>query len=198
VPEELLQLIRQKDQEAFRKFFDLYRSRVYNTCLSYLQNAEDAEEITQDVFIEIYNSASSFQGKSSVNTWVYRIAINKCLDKLRFKQRKKRFAFMSSLFHEDTGALKHDNPDFVHPGVALENKESAALILHAIRQLPENQQTVFILRQVEGLSQKEISAIMNTSEKAVESLQQRAKVKLRELLASHYESRGKENKRKDV
>ena len=198
MPEELLQLIAQKDQEAFRKFFELYKSRVYNTCLSYLQNPEDAEEISQDVFVEIYDSATSFHGRSSVNTWVYRIAINKSLDKIRFNQRKKRFALISSLFHQDTGALKHDAPDFVHPGVSLENKENSAIIFHAIRQLPEHQQTVFILRQIEGLTQKEIASIMNLSEKAIESLQQRAKAKLRELLASYYHSGRKESKRTDV
>jgi RNA polymerase sigma factor (sigma-70 family) len=186
-PEQLLQQIILGDQPAFRQLYELFTDRVYNTCLSYLQNQEEAEEAAQDVFVEIYQSAVKFQGKSTVSTWVYRIAVNKCLDRIRYKNRQKRFAFLSSLFHKDTGELLHDPASFEHPGVLAENKEKAAMLFAAIRLLPENQQTAFILRQVEGLPQRDISAIMNLSEKAVESLLQRAKANLRKELTGKIE-----------
>ncbi len=185
-PEKLLKLISNGDQAAFRQFYDLFKDRVYNTCLSYLQHEPEAEEATQDVFIELHHSADSFGGRSSVATWVYRIAINKCLDRLRYQNRQKRFAFISSLFNRDTGALMHDKPTFEHPGVVLENKEKAGYLFKAIKELPESQQTAFIMKQVEGLSQKEVAEIMGMTEKAVESLLQRAKTGLRKILGDFY------------
>lgn len=186
LPEELLKLIAAGDQIAFREFYGLFTARVYNTCLSYLQNEQEAEEATQDVFIEIFNAAQTFRSQSTVATWVYRIAINKSLDRLRYRNRQKRFAFMSSLFNRDTGALMHDKPTFDHPGVVLEHKEKAAYLFKAIKELPESQQTAFILKQVEGLSQKEVGEIMGMTEKAVESLLQRAKTGLRKILGDFY------------
>ena len=185
-PEELLHSIASGDREAFRKLYDIFQSRVYNTCLSYLQNAEDAEETTQDVFVDVYQSAASFRQRSTVSTWIYRIAINKCLDKLRYRNSKKRFAFISSLFG-NSGNLVHDPPDFHHPGIRMENKEQAATLFTMIRRLPTNQQTAFILKHVEGLSQKEIGAIMELTQNAVESLLQRAKVNLRKYLTDKNE-----------
>lgn len=181
LPEQLLHYIAAGDQAAFRQFYELFKGKVYNTCLSYLQDQADAEEITQDTFVEIYNSASNFQARSSVSTWVYRITINKCLDRLRYKNRRKRFAFVSSLFNQ-TGGLQHDKPDFIHPGVLTEQRENAVFLFKALKELPENQHTAFLLKHIEGLSQREIAQIMEISEKAVESLLSRAKYNLRKLL----------------
>lgn len=181
-PEELLYKIAMGDHLAFRQLYEAFKDRVYNTCLSYLQQAEDAEEATQDVFTEIYHAAKKFQSRSSVQTWIYRIAINKCLDRIRFQKRQKRFAFISSLFHSDSGQLLHDPPFFMHPGVLMEQRERSVLLFRAINKLPENQRTAFILKQIEGLSQKEIAEIMQITEKAVEALLQRAKANLRNIL----------------
>lgn len=182
MPGELLKLICSGDATAFRQFYDLFKDRVYNTCLSYLQNVPEAEEALQDVFVEIHNSAHKFRQQSSVSTWVYRITVNKCIDRIRYRNRQKRFVFMSSLFNTTTGELIHDPPSFEHPGILAENKEKSKLLFGAIRQLPENQQTAFILKHIEGLTQKEIEEIMTLSGKAVESLIQRAKANLRKLL----------------
>lgn len=182
LPEEMLQRIAAGDAQAFRQLYALYKDKVYNTCLSYLQHVPEAEEVTQDVFIEVHQGAAGFKGTATVNTWIYRIAVNKCLDRLRYRNRQKRFAFISSLFGS-TGQLVHDAPAFDHPGIKLEHKEKAAALFSAIRQLPKNQQTAFILKHTEGLPQKEIAAIMGMGEKAVESLLQRAKQNLRKLLS---------------
>jgi len=181
--EALILLIANGDENAFRQLYELFKDKVYNTCLSYLQNKEEAEEAAQDVFVEVFHSAHKFKQRSSVSTWVYRITVNKCLDRLRYRSRQKRFAFISSLFNKTTGELQHDAPAFEHPGILLEQKEHAAKLFAAIARLVEQQQTAFILRQVEGLSQKEISQIMDLSEKAVESLIQRAKANLRKILS---------------
>lgn len=176
------------DHAAFRQLYELFKSRVYNTCLSYLQHAAEAEEATQDVFVEVFHSAATFQAKASVQTWIYRIAINKCLDRLRHKNRQKRFAYVASLFSPATGKLLHDPPAFEHPGILAENKEKARALFGAISQLADNQRIAFILKQVEGLPQKEVSEVMQLTEKAVESLLQRAKANLRRILKGIYDN----------
>jgi RNA polymerase sigma factor (sigma-70 family) len=151
---------------------------VFNLSLSYIQNIEEAEEITQDVFVAIYQSMEKFQEKSSITTWIYRITINKSLDYIKAKNRKKRLGVFASLFYENTQVIKHDRPSFNHPGVLLEQKESVELIFNHINQLPDNQKTALILYKLERKSLQEIAVIMDISTKAVESMIQRAKANL--------------------
>jgi RNA polymerase sigma factor (sigma-70 family) len=186
-PNELIIRLAQGNRDAFSQLYKLFQARVYNTCLSYLQNTGEADEAVQDVFLEVFESAASFKGDSSVSTWIYRLAVNKCLDRIRHRKRQKRFAFMSSLFNNETGKLDFDAPDFNHPCIILENKEKAAILFKAIDKLPENQRSAFILKQVEGLSQKEIAEILNLGEKALESLLSRAKANLRKMLSAFYD-----------
>jgi RNA polymerase sigma-70 factor (ECF subfamily) len=167
--------------------FLLLKNSVFNVALSYTRNREDAEEITQDVFVEVYQSAATFKGDSSVKTWVYRIAINKSLDFIRYRNRKKRFALLTSLVSKETGEVKYHQPDFNHPGVSLENKEKAQYLFAAIDKLPQNQQTAFILLKLEGMSQREAAETMQINEKALESLFQRAKQNLRKELSDIYD-----------
>jgi RNA polymerase sigma-70 factor (ECF subfamily) len=169
-------------QPTFKELYDQYNSRVYNTVLGYVQNAEDAEELTQDVFIEVHRSLQSFEARASAGTWIYRISINRTLDFLKAKKRKKRFAFLTSLFDDASGDLKHDNPHFIHPGVLLENKERSATLFASMDLLPEKQKTAFILAKLEGLGNKEIAEVMGMSVGAVESLLSRAKENLRKDL----------------
>lgn len=155
---------------------------VYNLSLHYVQNTEDAQDITQDVFVTVYQSLNSFQGKSSMSTWIYRITINRCLDFLKARQRKKRFGFLSSLFYDNSSDLKHNPPEHNHPGIVLEDKEAINTLLKMINELPSNQRTALILHKIEQKLQVEVAQIMNLSPKAVESLIQRAKKSLSKKL----------------
>jgi RNA polymerase sigma factor (sigma-70 family) len=155
---------------------------VYNLCLQYLQNTEEAEEVCQDVFVQVHQHLSSFKHESSTSTWIYRITINKCLDTLKAKKRKKRFAFLQSIFNENSLELRHEPKEFNHPGILLEHKESMQVIFKCINMLKEEQKTALILHKIEQLSQQEIAEIMNLSRKAVESLVQRAKQNLKKQL----------------
>lgn len=181
------------DEAALEKLYHAYSSRVFNTAIGYTKNAQDAEEILQDVFITIFKTANNFRFDSSASTWLYRITVNKSLDFLRKKNSKKRQGSFISIFKSNSTELLHESVDFVHPGVKMENKENARLLFKVIDELSENQKTVFILTQIEGLSQNEVGEIMKISRKAVESLLQRAKVNLRSLLEKHYPERGKTN-----
>ena len=171
-----------RDPAAFRAFYERHKARVFNTVLSYVQSRPEAEELTQDVFVEIHQSAHRFAGQAQVSTWVYRIAVNKALDFLRYQKRQKRFAVLRSLFSGETGEPVFDPPDFDHPGVQLERRDEARRLFTALRRLPEAQQTAFILSYVEELPQAEVAEVMGLSRKAVESLLQRGKVNLRKWL----------------
>jgi len=151
---------------------------VYNLALQYVQNTEDAEEITQDVFVSVYQSHDKFRLESSIATWIYRITINKSLDHIKSKQRKKRFSFLTSLFSDDSNELRFDPPEFNHPGVQLEDKEAIERIFRHINLLPDNQKTALILHKIEQMTQTEVAEIMGISPKATESLIQRAKTNL--------------------
>lgn len=169
-----------KFEEIYKQFSKL----VFNLALQYVQNTEDAEEITQDVFLTVHQSLKLFQQNSEIQTWIYRIAINKSLDFIKAKNRKKRFAFITSLFHDDGNELKNLGHNFTHPGILLEQKEALESLFRHINALPDNQKTALILSKLEQKSQKEVAEIMNLSTKAVESLLQRAKTNLAKKINS--------------
>jgi RNA polymerase sigma-70 factor (ECF subfamily) len=179
--QELLLGLRNGEESAFKELVTRFQDKVFNTALGLLQHHTEAEDIAQEVFIQVFRSIQQFKGDSLLSTWIYRITVTKSLDHLRSKKRKKRFGFLSSLFGEDNRPV-YEPEDFNHPGVLHENKEDAALLFKMIDQLPENQRTAFILNKVEELSYREIAAILNTTEPAVDSLLQRAKQNLRKKL----------------
>ncbi len=164
----------------------MWQSMVYNTALGILQNEEDAEDISQEVFMQVYESISTFKEESKFSTWIYRITISKAMDHIRKKKRKKRFAFIQSLYGNDN-EIKIDPPDFFHPGINLENKENAIILFKAIEKLSANQKTAFVLSRIEGLSYHEIGEIMALSDSAVDALLQRAKKSLQINLKSYYQ-----------
>ncbi|HTY08910.1 MAG TPA: RNA polymerase sigma factor [Candidatus Edwardsbacteria bacterium] len=183
----LLAGIRSGDDAAFRALVERFQDMVYNTCLGLLQNREDAEDTAQDVFIKVHQSAKGFRGDARLSTWIYRIAVTASLDLLRSRKRKKRFAIVQSLFGTPETEEIADRSPFAHPGVALENKERAAVLFRAMATLPEHQRVAFTLHKVEGLSYQEIGEILQTTVPAVESLMHRAKENLRERLADYYQ-----------
>ena len=160
---------------------------VYNTVLGFVQNIEDAEDVTQDVFIKVYENIGKFKQQCKLSTWIYRISITQAMDFMRHKNRKKRGGFLTSLFGASNEPL-HEPADFIHPGVLAENKERAAILFNAIDQLPEKQKTAFLLQKVQDLSQQKIAEIMELKEGAVESLLMRAKTNLKKLLINYYSS----------
>ena len=183
--QELIELVKKKDRIAFKTLVDTWQDMVYNTVLGILQNAEDAEDVSQEVFIQVYESVSSFKGESKFSTWLYRITITKTTDHIRKKKRKKRFAFVESLYGKN-GEQIVNPPDFFHPGISLENKENGAVLFKAIEQLLPNQKAAFVLSKMENLSYREIAEVLNLSDAAVDALLQRAKDKLKKILKNYY------------
>ena len=158
--------------EDFEQLYNKHAKQVYNLVLHYVQNTQDAEEITQDVFVSAYEQLQQFRSESAIGTWIYRIAINKSLDFLKAKKRKKRFALFSLFTPEN------EPRHFEHPGVLMEHEEETKQLFGYINNLPDNQKTALILQKIDGKSIAEIGIIMDLGTKAVESLVQRAKTNL--------------------
>ncbi len=187
---ELVNLLKQKDRAAFKSVVETWQNMVYNTALGILQNENDAEDVTQEVFMQAYESIGSFKGASKFSTWLYRITISKAADHIRKKKRKKRFAFIQSIYGQNNEPVI-EPPDFFHPGILMENKENASVLFKAMNKLPQNQKTAFVLNKIEGLSYVEIAEVLDTSSSAVDALLQRAKGNLKKILSEYYNSLNK-------
>ena len=171
-------LIRLKagDRGAFNELVPTCRSRVINTCYRFLLNKKDAEDLSQEVFIEVYQSIRLFRGKSKLSTWIYRIAVTKSLDELKKRKRKKRLSSIGKVLHLD------EVSDWIAGGTMpdkmLQEKESMQEVALALNSLPDNQRVAFTLSKIDGYTNAEIAEIMNTTKVAVESLVSRAKKKV--------------------
>ena len=187
--EDFIKYLQSGKDAAFSKLLDDYKQKVFGTCISFIPNKEDAEDIAQEVFLEIFKSISKFKGNSKLSTWIYKISTNKCLEFIRKKNTKKRFAFMQTIMGNEIPFDKTNYfTEFKHPGILLENKEKSETIFKAINTLPETQRVIFTLAKVDGKSHQEIVEITGKSLSSVESIIFRAKKELKEKLASFYKN----------
>ncbi|UII76770.1 RNA polymerase sigma factor [Flagellimonas sp. HMM57] len=186
---QFLEDLKKHKQSAYARLLDEYQGMVFNTCLSFVPNKEDAQDIAQEVFVEVYNSIKKFKGDSKLSTWIYRICVNKSLEFIRKKKTKKRFGFMQSITGNIIPIDKSSYfTEYNHPGVQLENKEMSELLFKAINKLPEAQKVVFILHKIDEMSYKEVSEITEKSVSSVESLLFRARKNLRKILTEYYKN----------
>ncbi|MEZ4806665.1 MAG: RNA polymerase sigma factor [Flavobacteriales bacterium] len=170
--------------EEFRSAYDRHARMVFNLCLNYLQNRQDAEEVTQDVFVKVHEGMGEFRGEAAMRTWIYRIAINACLDRIKARKRAKRSVWRAVDFgRSDEGRIA--DPAFDHPGVRMEQREATERVFEHINSLPTQQRTALLLKTMDGLSQQEVAEVMGTSVKAVESLLSRARQQLRKELGKN-------------
>ncbi|MBK7445289.1 MAG: sigma-70 family RNA polymerase sigma factor [Ignavibacteria bacterium] len=184
----LIEKLRLGDEKAFRILFDLYKINVYNTASGFLTNVNDAEDVTQEVFIQVFKSIEHFKENSKLSTWIYRITITKCLDLLRKKKTKKRFAFFVDFFENDEKDKEEVFVNYEHPGIQTDKLELSKILFKEIDKLPDNQRISFVLNKVEKLGYQEISEVMGISVPAVESLIFRAKSGLKKRLEKYYKS----------
>jgi RNA polymerase sigma-70 factor, ECF subfamily len=170
---EFLVRLRAGDKTVFSELLVLHSDRILNTCYRFLLSREDAEDISQEVFIEIFQSIKSFRGDSQLSTWIYRIAVTKCLDEIKRRKRKKRITSLGKMLHLDDvagfigGGSPADKP--IHEVERMKEVEQA------LNKLPDSQRIAFTLSRIEGYSNSEIADIMKTTIIAVESLIYRAK-----------------------
>lgn len=184
---ELLEGIKEGDPEAGRIFVDRYQVQVYNVCYGFLYNVHDAEDLTQEVFIEVIRNASKFRGESKLSTWLYRIATNRSLNFIRDNRKRKFWTELDSYL--GISARGDATSGVSEPNISvdyLEQEEMKNAIYAAIAALPNNQRTAFTLNRLEDLPYAEIADVMEISLAAVESLIHRARLSLRKKLKSSY------------
>jgi RNA polymerase sigma factor (sigma-70 family) len=176
--DELINQLKQGNELAFKQLVDTYKNRIYSSAFNILQNQAEAEDATQETFIKVYQSIHNFKQASSLNTWVYTIAIRNAIEKLRKKKviNKWKNIFWINNVANNTATTFH------HPGVALEDKENAAILFKAIANLPTRQHIAFTLIKIEGRPYAEVCEMMQLSVKALESLISRAKMNLQTAL----------------
>jgi RNA polymerase sigma-70 factor (ECF subfamily) len=179
----LIHRIVAKDATAFRILVERYQSSVLNVCYRILSNEQDAEDITQDVFVMVYRKAESFRGESGLSTWLYRIAVNLSLNRLRKRKWDRLFGILT-LSEAESGetADTMEAPEQDRPDRQLEARERSKVLADVLNTLPDKQRVAIILHKIEGLSHQEIAEILQISLSSVESLVHRAKRNLQKKL----------------
>lgn len=171
---ELTQAAAGGNMMAFEEIYQRHHRRVYSICLRMLQNATEAEDLTQDVFIQLYRKIGSFRGDSAFTTWLHRLTVNQVL--MHF--RKRNVKFEKTTEEGDTpvqivGGTENPRKMPVVDKIAIEN---------AISQLPDGYRNVFVLHDVEGYEHEEVAKILGCSVGTSKSQLHKARLKLRKLL----------------
>lgn len=186
----IIEKLKQGNDSVFKELVETYRNMVVNTCFGLLHNTEDAEDVAQDVFIEVFRSVASFRADSKISTWLYRIAVNRSLNFIRDNKKRRWFQSFDDVMESKKEALNQLNyQSSDDPESEMENSQRALLLHEAIDSLPENQRVAFTLNKYEDLAYKEISEVMNLSVSSVESLIHRAKKNLQKKLYKCYQKK---------
>lgn len=183
---ELVQLIKEGNENAFGIIVKRYESKAFSLAIGLTKNQEDAEEVLQDVFLTVHRKIDSFLGKSAFSSWLYRITVNAAFMKLRKNKQEK-----SSPVEEITPAMESEWREVSHNVVPTAEDEACEyelkeILADAIAKLPDDYRAVFILRDVDGLSNKEVGEILNLTTPAVKSRLHRARIMLRKKLSRYY------------
>ena len=184
-----LKALQAGDQAEFARLVDAYSTQIYRLALKMLADEQDAEDVLQNTFMKALQSIDNFEGRSSLSTWLYRIAVNEALMSLR---RHKPTISVAMDYEDDEDEFQHPT-QFTDwcclPEEDLLSAESKKHLDKAIRSLPEKLRIVFILRDIEGLSIRETGETLDLTETAVKTRLLRARLNLREQLSSYYGER---------
>ena len=183
---ELVDGVRKGDQDSFEELLGRYNNKVFSLATRLTRNPEDAEEVLQDVFVTVHRKLDSFAGKSSFSSWLYRITVNAAFMKLR-KRRQIQSVSLEDILQQPqmTSALRAPDTTFVD-AQSMRNEMLSALEV-AISRLPDEYRPVFILRDVDGLTSKEVGKILDLTIPAVKSRLHRSRLMLRRRLARFFD-----------
>ncbi|MCA1756227.1 MAG: sigma-70 family RNA polymerase sigma factor [Bacteroidales bacterium] len=180
----LVDAVKSGNKDSFALLVAKYRESVIRICRGYVGSYEDAEDLAQEVFVELFRSISKFRGDSRFSTWLYRLAVNKSLNYLRY--HKKRFRVYRSSESAGEESLINSPGEAESDAPVVESDHRRAL-REALDKLPENQRTAFILNKYEELPYNDVAAVMATTLSTVESLIFRARQNLQKYLSDYYE-----------
>ncbi|EOR93397.1 sigma-24 (FecI-like) [Arcticibacter svalbardensis MN12-7] len=185
---DLIRRIRDGNVNCYEELVNKYQQMIFRVCIGFVHQKDDADDLSQDIFIKVFLALPKFNGKAGFSTWLYRIAINACLN---FKRKNCKAIFLVHYGELEEISVQTDrlfNEQDAGADQLLIEKENAEYVHQAIRGLPEKQRVAFVLCKYEDLSQKEIAEIMKLSIGAVEQLLQRAKANLQKQLLVYYKT----------
>ena len=182
--EKLVRKAQKGDVEAFEKIISDYRSLVFNVSYRFSGNAEDAADMSQEIFIKLFKNINSFRFQSKLSTWIYKIATNTCLDIVKKKKRDLAAFSLDSVMEEEDGkSISSEVADSAPtPDVVAERNEMKNAVNRAISMLPDDYRIAIILRDIQGLSYDDIAEVVDCSVGTVKSRISRGRKNLREIL----------------
>ena len=183
---ELVRLIRAGSQGAYEEIVNRFAQKVFNLAFSIARSSEDAEEIAQDVFITVHGKIWDFQGKSALSSWIYRITVNSAFMKLRKRKRHNALP-LEEVFVSSEESCSQVRSDVSDTNFICSRHELQEVLQQAVDKLPDEYRTIFVLRDVDGLSNEEVGEILKLSIPAVKSRLHRSRLMLRKRLEKFHE-----------
>jgi RNA polymerase sigma-70 factor, ECF subfamily len=182
----LVRRLRDRDERAFRELLELHRDRVYNITFRMLGNRAEAEDVAQEVFITVFKTIESFREESKFSTWLYRVAVNHCKNRIKYLARRhdRDRDELDETSQATNGAI-NSGPRTPQPDRALEGVQMEVILQKAIEGLDDDHRIVVVLRDVEDLSIEEICEITGLPDGTVKSRLHRARLALRKKLQRH-------------
>jgi RNA polymerase sigma-70 factor (ECF subfamily) len=174
---ELVKKAQQGDADAFATLFYTHRPRVYSLCLRMTNNTAEAEDLTQDAFLQVFRKLSTFRGDSALSTWLYRVAVNTVL--MHFRKKGLRQVSLDESSNQDTRLLKRE---YGSVDERLSGSVDRIALARAMQELPAGYRTIFLLHEIKGYEHQEIARILRCSVGNSKSQLHKAKLKMRELL----------------
>src|SRR5579863_8238796 len=185
----LVQRAQQGDSDAFASLFHSHRARIYSVCLRMTNNAAEAEDLTQDAFLQVFRKLATFRGDSAFSTWLYRIAVNTVLMHFR-KKSLCQFSLDEPVSRNSD--VKPTRREYGTKDIRLAGCIDRITLIRAIRELPDGYRTVFLLHEVEGYEHQEIAQLLGCSTGNSKSQLYKAKLRIRELLAHPQKAKAEE------
>jgi RNA polymerase sigma-70 factor, ECF subfamily len=189
---EAIRLAQQGDAGAFERLYQLHNRRVYSLCLRMVSNTAEAEDLTQEAFLQLFRKIATFRGESAFSTWLHRLAVNVVLMKLRRKSGTETSLEQVTEPDEESGSPRRD---FGGPDIRLSGSIDRVNLQRAVDQLPPGYKAVFVLHDVQGYEHNEIAEIMGCSIGNSKSQLHKARMRLRGLLHEVVREKAREERK---
>jgi RNA polymerase sigma-70 factor (ECF subfamily) len=186
---DLSKRLREQDESAYVELLDLYSNKVFRLAMSLVKHKEDAEDVTQEVFLTVCSRINDLKESKALSSWIYRITANASLMKIRKSGRSEQVSFEEDLprFDQDGMHVKPVKDWSENPEEKTSSKQVMDFIKENLKELPESYKVVFLLRDMEGLSNNEVAEVLDISLTAVKSRLHRARLFMRERLTKYFE-----------
>ncbi len=183
---DLVKRAQQGDPDAFASLFYAHKARIYSVCLRMTNNTAEAEDLTQDAFLQVFRKLETFRGDSALSTWLYRIAVNTVL--MHFRKKALKQVSLDEPYSQDAKQVRRE---YGSKDGRLSGSVDRIALTRAIKELPDGYRTIFLLHEVEGYEHQEIAQLLDCSVGNSKSQLHKAKLRIRELLG--HASAPKEN-----